>query len=226
MARDPRQTARDCFALAARATIAGERNNALERGMAILNKYGLDPDDFDIPGRERPQSRPKPHVFERPDGPPQYAPFREYGRAADAFSQMAEAMRASGQFRTDPFGGLNIDDLLRESVAEAVKRRRAKAAAEGMFHATQQQATDAIKAELKRRAAAASTCRHGRRQSECEDCMAEAMQPQSCKHGTILYGTGCVTCQREAAEVAAKDRCQHGLGWDQSCAWCKREIFE
>lgn len=58
MARDPAATARAAFAMAARAELAeGQRAAALNRGMAIVEKYGLDPDAFDIPGRER-RARP------------------------------------------------------------------------------------------------------------------------------------------------------------------------
>ncbi len=54
MSRDHAATARACFAMAARAELAdGQRAAAVNRGMAIVEKYRLDPDDFDIPGRER-----------------------------------------------------------------------------------------------------------------------------------------------------------------------------
>lgn len=58
MARDPAATARAAFAMAHRAELAeGQRAAALNRGMAIVEKYGLDPDAFDIPGCES-KSRP------------------------------------------------------------------------------------------------------------------------------------------------------------------------
>ena len=47
------EKARACFALAKSSTFEGERQNAIERGLALLERGGLDPDDFDIPGRER-----------------------------------------------------------------------------------------------------------------------------------------------------------------------------
>jgi hypothetical protein len=46
------ERARACFRLAAHpSTGEGERAAALQRGLALLDKYGLDPDRFDIPGR-------------------------------------------------------------------------------------------------------------------------------------------------------------------------------
>ena len=45
-----------CFRLASHPnTGEGERQAALDRGMGILERHGLDPDDFDIPGRTRPE---------------------------------------------------------------------------------------------------------------------------------------------------------------------------
>ncbi len=52
--RDHAATARAAFAMAARAELPeGQRAAALDRGLAIVSKYRLNPDDFDIPGRER-----------------------------------------------------------------------------------------------------------------------------------------------------------------------------
>lgn len=51
MSRDPRATARACFELAAKGATEGERSAALGRGMAIVERHGLNPDHFDIPGR-------------------------------------------------------------------------------------------------------------------------------------------------------------------------------
>lgn len=45
--------ARKCFSLAARAGTPGERDAALARGMAIVERNELNPNDFDIPGRLR-----------------------------------------------------------------------------------------------------------------------------------------------------------------------------
>lgn len=50
---DAADRARKCFALAARASTNGERDAAMARGWALIERYGLDPDGFDIPGRER-----------------------------------------------------------------------------------------------------------------------------------------------------------------------------
>lgn len=45
--------ARACFALAASTSYPAERATAINRGMAILEKHGLNADHFDIPGRVR-----------------------------------------------------------------------------------------------------------------------------------------------------------------------------
>lgn len=50
---DPATKARACFALAESTTFDGERAAAIGRGLKILEKAGLDPDRFDIPGRAR-----------------------------------------------------------------------------------------------------------------------------------------------------------------------------
>jgi len=50
--------ARACFRLASHpATGEGERSAALARGMALIDKYGLDPELFDIPGRRPARAR-------------------------------------------------------------------------------------------------------------------------------------------------------------------------
>lgn len=51
----PAERARKCFALATSTQHEGERAAAIERGMAIIARNGLDPDRFDIPGRETPK---------------------------------------------------------------------------------------------------------------------------------------------------------------------------
>jgi hypothetical protein len=57
------ERARSCFRLAAHpATGEGERSAAMARGMALIGKYGLDPDDFDIPGRVRERPRFRDHT--------------------------------------------------------------------------------------------------------------------------------------------------------------------
>jgi hypothetical protein len=49
----PAELARKCFAVAARSTtLPGERDAAIGRGMAVLERHGLNPDHFDIPGRQ------------------------------------------------------------------------------------------------------------------------------------------------------------------------------
>lgn len=54
--------ARKCFALARSTTHAGERDAAVSRGLAILERAGLNPDDFDIPGRARKRPAPAGNV--------------------------------------------------------------------------------------------------------------------------------------------------------------------
>ena len=50
----PAELARKCFAVAARSTtLPGERDAAIGRGMAILERHDLNPDHFEIPGRDR-----------------------------------------------------------------------------------------------------------------------------------------------------------------------------
>ena len=52
-ASSPAVKARKCFAVAASTQHSGERDAAIARGMAIIEKHNLDPNDFDIPGRQR-----------------------------------------------------------------------------------------------------------------------------------------------------------------------------
>lgn len=50
---------RACLRLAAHpSTGEGERDAAMDRAMALIERHGLDPDRFDIPGRAR--QRPEP----------------------------------------------------------------------------------------------------------------------------------------------------------------------
>lgn len=104
--------ARKCFALAASTTHEGERDAAVTRGMAILDRAGLDPDLFDIPGRDRPGVRRVGIEFEGAFDP-------------EAFAKMAAAMNAFGaQMRDMPV--FNMDDLVRQATAEAFKRRHGR----------------------------------------------------------------------------------------------------
>ena len=53
MMRDHAATASAAFAMAGRPELPeGQRAAALDRGLAIVAKYRLNPDDFDIPGRQ------------------------------------------------------------------------------------------------------------------------------------------------------------------------------
>lgn len=53
----PAERARKCFALAASTEHAGERDAAIARGMAIVEKNNLNPNHFEIPGRAKPTQR-------------------------------------------------------------------------------------------------------------------------------------------------------------------------
>jgi hypothetical protein len=56
---EARRRAERCFAVARSTTFAGERNNAVSRGIAIAEEAGLDLNSFDIPGRVKaPPKRP------------------------------------------------------------------------------------------------------------------------------------------------------------------------
>lgn len=108
------ERARLCFNLAADTrSPAGERAAALNRGMAILARAGLNPDHFTIPGRERPA--------------PCSTAWDGTGRSPwlDGFDRM-EAMRAAGQ-------AFSMDEIVREAVRETMRRRRDRAAQEAMF---------------------------------------------------------------------------------------------
>lgn len=80
----------------------------MDRGLAILERHGLDPDDFTIPGRE---SQAKPGW----EGGPDWDAYRDQFRVTDP-----------------PWGAgmpvFNMDDLVRGAVDEALQRRREAAA--------------------------------------------------------------------------------------------------
>lgn len=101
--------ARACFRLAAAPSATeGERAAALNRGMAILERAGLDPDHFDIPGRERKARNPYANGGE---GFQRYTRFHEHGGApswADAWEGMPV---------------FTMDELVREAVREAIRHR-------------------------------------------------------------------------------------------------------
>lgn len=58
---------RACFAVAASSTFESERQAAVSRGLTLIEKGGLNPDDFDIPGRamrsREPENSAAPGLF-------------------------------------------------------------------------------------------------------------------------------------------------------------------
>lgn len=125
MARDPAATARAAFAMAARAELAeGQRAAALNRGMAIVEKYGLNANDFDIPGRPR---ATRPISGKRPTA----VIFDEFG--ADAF--MARVLREEAE---RAFRAINAQ------LAEARRRQ----AAEDLFRRTQREQQMKVRFDL------------------------------------------------------------------------------
>lgn len=114
MADRSTERARWCFKVAADERCSdGERAAALNRGMAIVERAGLNPDSFDIPGRER--AAPKPGE-----------PWGGTGRSPwlDGFERM-EAMRDAGM-------AFSMDAMVREAVREAMRRRRNRAFMDAM----------------------------------------------------------------------------------------------
>lgn len=95
MSREPRKTARACFALAARATIEGEKQAAINRGMAILENNRLNPDEFDIPGRVRGVNgnRAERVIVDDP-----FEPDISFDRAAVLGEYLARVMMERGVF--------------------------------------------------------------------------------------------------------------------------------
>lgn len=146
------ERARLCFTLAADTrSPEGERAAALNRGMAILRRAGLNPDHFDIPGRERPQWKPG-------------TAWKGEGRSPwlDGFEQM-ERMRATGM-------AFSVDEFVREAVRESMRRRRERATeCEHGFP----YGMDCTRCEYERSMAAKSrTCPHGMVGDEfCVDCV-------------------------------------------------------
>ena len=55
MSSEARRRAKRCFALARSTTFGHERETAIARGEAIVRAAGLSLDEFDIPGRAKPQ---------------------------------------------------------------------------------------------------------------------------------------------------------------------------
>lgn len=192
-----RRLAEQCFAVADSTNQEGEKQAAINRGMNLLEKHGLDPDDFDIPGRER--SKPKVTSGFRGAADRRghshrsrhyYSPFRERGTTA-------------GFTSSRPFfdtGGLNsaeMERIFREAMA-AANRAQAQwygfdpAAPEddadvfydrdGQPHHTPSQA--AMASQESRRAEAGG---HG-------DKYRYQDGRWWCQCGVILYGNSCTKC--------------------------------
>lgn len=106
----PAELARKCFAVAKSTSHEGERAAAINRGMALLERAGLNPDHFDIPGRAKAEPRRIRIEF-----PPGMRPTMAEMRGLDNF-----IMAMDGQ----PLpGGFSMDDMVREAVAETIRRR-------------------------------------------------------------------------------------------------------
>jgi len=119
MRKSPHERAEACFAVARSTEHRGERDAAIGRGEAICRRYGLDLDDFDVPGRQRAATRPPgPELFERTihvDGS-----ARASRELSEQLNRMREAMFASRHS-----GALFREAMERERRAqEAIKRAR------------------------------------------------------------------------------------------------------
>jgi hypothetical protein len=125
------QKAERCFALARSTSFPGERDTAIARGIAILEKAGLRLDAFDIPGRPR-TTRAAP--------PPPRAPFEPRGRRAPDRYDFSEVQRVMAEFHRKmreaeqaaaACAGESAYDARRrnfaEQCAEAAARDRARA---------------------------------------------------------------------------------------------------
>jgi hypothetical protein len=153
--KSPREKAEACFAVARSTTHAGERENAIGRGLAICEREGLDPDTFDIPGRAKPEPKPKPFV-----NPFAYEPMRGTS-ARPSYGFTAEELRAA--------------HYSSEEVDAAYARFR-----KGMEDATREAMRDqwakAMKAERERAAAFAARERKKREESAIADLWAVGMR--------------------------------------------------
>lgn len=108
--RSPPELARLCFRIAAdERSPQGERDAALSRGMAILQRHRLNPDHFAIPGRVR-------------AAPNYQAPPHQFGTAQPEMPDWAASM-ARRFWASAAAGHIPLDDLVRESVREAMRRR-------------------------------------------------------------------------------------------------------
>lgn len=116
MSRDPRKTARACFALAARAGTEGEKAAALNRGMAIIEAHKLNPDHFDIPGRARIRGMHADRVIVDD-------PHAELSPIAEAIVREMMARMMSGGYSTN-LGGFNCAGEYRRSETSTQKAER------------------------------------------------------------------------------------------------------
>jgi len=130
----PRQKAEACYEIARRPTTnPNEAANAIGRGDAICDRYGLDKATFDVPGRAKPRVEAR---FERARF--SYARHHEYGArmrpnpADDLFEQMARNM-GEGQAWAEALrrfahaAGHDPDEVERARQAQAYARDRAEA---------------------------------------------------------------------------------------------------
>lgn len=118
-----RRRAEACFAVARSATIAGERDAAVNRGTAIAEAAGLSLDLFDVPGRTR-RSVPKPppsryvdDLFARPRSP-------QWGTIVtdDLLAEMADLFRRASSF--DEFNAATAAEEVRAEMDRRAKDRR------------------------------------------------------------------------------------------------------
>jgi hypothetical protein len=120
--RNPAELARKCFALAKSPGTEAEGEAALARGMAILERHGLNADDFDIPGRAK--STPR-----RAAGTgAEFVMFDDVGfdgfnSHASAFADMIAAIRAAAD--RERYEAM-ADAALRGRFAEDIRQRSAQ----------------------------------------------------------------------------------------------------
>lgn len=98
------ERARRCFAVARSTTHEGEREAAINRGLAICEKAGLYPDRFDIPGRE------KSHEW----------------RSRMGIDEAAYTLAMADLHPVDGLQIFTLDDVLKEAVSEYMRRRESR----------------------------------------------------------------------------------------------------
>ena len=104
--RNPTELARKCFALAKSPGTAAEGEAALARGMAIIERHGLNPDHFDIPGRKRQTSGNRASTVILDDIMVSHSegPYAEFFAA----TQAAEIRKAADLTQTDVAEAMGI----------------------------------------------------------------------------------------------------------------------